>query len=288
MDAEILEKYLRAGKIASSAIEYGKSIIKVGERTEKIADEIDNFIISKGGKPAFPVNLSRNEEAAHYSPGFNDDRRISNNDIIKLDLGVHIDGYIADTAISIDMSGKNEKLLNASRHALENVARNLRPGITLNDIGEIIENSINFFNYKPIYNLTGHQLDRYILHTGMSFPNYPSGEKDIVKNGMAFAIEPFATDGMGLIKEGKFGNILMLMDEKEFPEVYEKYLSLPFSVRWVYRDFSQPEKIMEKLMNSRKVKKFGILVEKKHGNVSQHEHTFVIFNDRIYITTLLK
>jgi len=288
MDTDVLDKYLKAGEIASLAIEFGKGIINIGEKYENIAEEIENFIISKGGYPAFPVNLSRNDEAAHYTPGYNDDRRVENKDIIKLDLGVHIDGYIADTAITIDIGKNHEKLINASKSALENVSKNIRPGISINDIGGIIEKSIMFFNLKPIYNLTGHQLDKYTLHTGLSFPNYPSGEYEIVKNNMAFAIEPFATDGSGFIKEGKFGNIMMLKNEEEFPEIYEKYKTLPFSVRWIYRDFSNPENLLEKLKNSKNVVKFGILIEKRHGLVSQHEHTFVISNDKVYITTLYK
>ncbi|MGC8619830.1 MAG: type II methionyl aminopeptidase [Thermoplasmata archaeon] len=287
MNQNEIENYLKAGKIAAEAIKFGIGIISEGKKAEDVADEIENFIIKNNAALAFPVNLSVNDEAAHYSPGYKDDRIFRKNDIIKLDLGAHIDGYIADTAITFQVGNNDSSLINASRDALNNVIKEIRPGISIGEIGKIIENSIYQFGYKPIYNLTGHQLKQYILHAGISIPNYDDGNSTRIDAGMAFAIEPFATDGAGFVKEGKFGNIMQII--REDPDnrvVYEKYRTLPFCTRWIYKDFSNSEKLINSLMTNKNVYKFPILKEKKRGMVTQFEHTFVVTSDKVYVTTM--
>ncbi|MGC8662940.1 MAG: type II methionyl aminopeptidase [Thermoplasmata archaeon] len=289
MDQNEIENYIKAGKIAANAIRLGLSIIREGEKAEKIADEIEYYIMKNNAGLAFPVNLSINDEAAHYSPEIDDDRVFKKNDIVKLDLGAHIEGYIADTAVTLQV-GMDEKsaLLKASEDALKNVIKAVRPGISLGEIGRIIENSIYQYGFKPIYNLTGHQLKKYILHAGISIPNYDDGNIKKIDAGMAFAIEPFATEGVGFVKEGKFGNIMQIISEDyENKDVFEKYRTLPFCTRWIYRDFSNPKEVIDKLLNNKNVYKFPILKEKKKGMVSQFEHTFVVTSNEVYVTTFI-
>lgn len=90
------EKIMKAGKIASETREYARTIIKKGYLLLEIAEKIESKIIELGAKPAFPVNLSINEIAAHYTPSYDDEKTAQG--LIKIDLGVHIDGWIADTA----------------------------------------------------------------------------------------------------------------------------------------------------------------------------------------------
>lgn len=288
LDEQEIENYLKAGKIARNAIKYGISLLKEEERAEDVADEVENFILKNGAGLAFPVNLSVNDEAAHYTPDRNDPRKFNRNDVVKLDLGAHIDGYIADTAVTVEI-GKDyaSNLSKASETALKNVTNSMRPGLRIGEIGKIIENSINFFGFRPIYNLTGHQLKKYELHAGLSIPNYDDGTLTPVEVGMAFAIEPFATDGLGLVKEGRFGNIMQVIRASDdIKDVFDKYRTLPFCTRWIYRDFSSPQNIIDKLLNSKNVYKFPVLKEKKRGFVSQFEHTFVITGDHVYVTTI--
>ncbi|MFP3317670.1 MAG: type II methionyl aminopeptidase [Thermoplasmata archaeon] len=283
-----LKKYLRAGLIASDAITYGKNLINEGVALEEVAEETEAYIIKNGAKLAFPVNLSINDEAAHYTPSRNDKRKFNKNDIVKFDLGAHIDGFIADTAVTIEVGNEMESsLLISSERALYNVVQRMRPGLRIGEIGKIIEETIKSFGFRPIYNLTGHELSRNVLHAGLSIPNYDDGSMVEVEIGMAFAIEPFSTDGSGYVKEGSFGNILQIIrDPEEFNEIYENYGMLPFSTRWIYRDFSNPENIIDKLLRSNKVYKFPILKERRKGKVAQFEHTFVITKERIYVTTM--
>ncbi len=287
MDQSEIDKYILAGKIAAEAIKIGKDLIRDGTKAEDVAEEIEGFILKKGAKLAFPVNLSVNDEAAHYTPSRNDERIFKKGDVVKLDLGAHVEGYIADTAITIEI-GDNEKksLLMASQTALRTVINSLRPGIETWELGSIIERVIESFGYKPIYNLTGHQVSKYVLHAGLSIPNYNDGSKKILYSDTAIAVEPFATEGLGFVKESRFGNIAQVLRvTDETKRIFEEYNYLPFSTRWIYRDFNDPNYIMGIVIKSKDIYRFPVLKEKRRGTVSQHEHTMLVLKDRIIVTT---
>lgn len=287
---EEVEKYIRAGTIASDAVEFGKNLIREGVSLEEVAEETEAYIMRNGAKLAFPVNISINSEAAHYTPSRNDRKKFSKNDVVKFDIGAHVDGYIADTAVTVEVGRERLSTLSiSSERALANVIQRIRPGLRIGEIGRVIEETIKSFGYRPIYNLTGHQLSRNVLHAGMSIPNYDDGQILEIESGMAFAIEPFSTDGEGYVKEGTFGNIMQIVGEcGEMAEVYEKYGNLPFATRWIYRDFSNPEKIIDRLLRSNRVYKFPVLKERRKGTVAQFEHTFVVTGEMVYVTTLRK
>ncbi len=287
MDQNELDKYVLAGKIAAEAINIGKDLIREGSKAENVAEEIEGFIFKKGAKPAFPVNLSVNDEAAHYTPSRNDSRIFKKGDVVKLDLGAHVDGYIADTAITIEIGGNDKKSLSmASQTALRTVINSIRPGIETWELGSIVERVIESFGYKPIYNLTGHQVSKFVLHAGLSIPNYNDGSKKTIYSDMAIAIEPFATEGEGFVKEFKFGNIAQILRvNDENRKIFDEYGNLPFSTRWIYRDFRDPDYIMQIVMKSNDIYRFPVLKEKRKGLVSQHEHTMLVLKDRIIVTT---
>ncbi|GFO95825.1 methionine aminopeptidase [groundwater metagenome] len=159
---EILEKYLRAGKILSEVRAETVKKVKKGATLLSVAEFTENLIREKGGQPAFPVNISRNDEAAHSTPSF-DDKSVFGKDMVKLDIGVHIDGYIADTAVTVDLSGHPE-LVKAAEKALADAIKFIHAGVNTADIGGVIEDAITSFGYKPVINLTGHGLAQYIQH----------------------------------------------------------------------------------------------------------------------------
>lgn len=290
--SDALDSYIKAGKIAKKAIEFGKTIIKEGESTFETATKIENFIIDSGGNLAFPVNLSANDEAAHYTPSFNDSRTFKKKDLIKLDLGVHINGYIADTAITVEVgSNDNDFLINASKKALENVVREIHIGMELSEIGTIIEDTIKFYEYNPIYNLTGHELSKFKLHSGKTVPNYNNKDHSKVEMGMAIAIEPFATTGVGLIKEHNFGGIDILTDPPRadtfgfYKLLYDKFNRLPFAERWL-NSIENNGRIIDWLLKNGNIYRFPILKEKKKGLVTQAEHTFIATANGMIVTTI--
>lgn len=289
MDEEEIKKYMQAGKIAADLRKFIKSYVKEGMLLTEIVKIIENKIEEKGAIPAFPPTISINEVAAHYNPSKNDETKTHG--IAKLDFGVCVDGYIADTAISIDLTKNNEhkKLIEASELALENAIKLLKKNPTLNDIGKIIQETIKSKGFSPIINLSGHSLDRYNVHAGITIPNYANGNNNHLEPG-AYAIEPFATNGEGKIYSGNYGNIYQIKEQKnprsqKSREILEyiknKYKTLPFSSNEIQDKFGPMSKLaISELEHQGIIYSHANLIEKSKGFVSQAEHTILITNER--------
>jgi len=287
------EKILQAGKIASQVIEYIRPIIKKDAPLLEIAEKIEAKIIELGGKPAFPTNLSINEISAHYSPSYNDETLAHG--LLKIDLGVHVNGWIADTAFSIDLenSEENKTLIEASEKALENAIEIIKENKSTNEIGKIIQETIESYNASSIVNLGGHGMDKYEFHTDPFIPNSNNNRNDFFEKGL-YAIEPFATFGNGKVKDGKPSGIYILTDNKnvrsqiarevlEFIE--EEYKTLPFCSRWIVKKFGTKALFgLKQLEENNNLHQFPQLVETSGKPVSQAEHT-VLINDKKIITT---
>ncbi|PIN87198.1 type II methionyl aminopeptidase [Candidatus Woesearchaeota archaeon CG10_big_fil_rev_8_21_14_0_10_44_13] len=286
---EGLENYRKAGKIAAQAIEYGRSIIKIGASLYEVCDKIESKIISLGGKLAFPTQTSLNEVAAHYCSTPDDKTVFKENDLVKLDLGVHVDGYVADTAISIDLSKdkRHEKIIKASEEALANAIKTVKPGTKIGEIGKAIQDSITKYGYAPVRNLGGHGVGRFIVHGPPSIPNIDTGDKEEIEEGMIFAIEPFASAGAGVIYERENANVFMVIGRKGVRNMItrrvlaeiDKFEGLPFTERWLVRKGVSLPKInyaLRELDNLGILRKFPPLPDKNKGLVSQAEHTVIV------------
>lgn len=292
MDEEVKEKYIEAGRIAKKAREEARSMAEPGVGLEKVAEEAEGVIREEGARPAFPVNLSLNEEAAHYTPKKNDDRELSEGDVLKIDVGAHVDGYIGDTATTLDL-GENYKLLEASKEALESALKVAGSGVDFSRVGKAIQEEIKERGFKPIKNLSGHGLGKYTQHNGESIPNVETSPGKKFESGNAYAIEPFATNGRGKVKEGKDGNIYRYKGgnarnryaRKVLKEVEEDYGSLPFASRWLSLSEGRLRMALSNLRQSDVLKSYGILKEVSNGLVSQHEHTIVVLEDETIVTT---
>lgn len=300
---EVLEKYRQAGKIAIEAKELARKIIKPGRNSYEIAQEIEGFIRNQGAKPAFPVNFSINNEAAHYSPEILDTRTVQKHDIIKVDLGAHIDGYIVDTAITINFNPELEELTEITKTALDNAIDAVKPGVSVGKLGEIVEETIVDAGYQPVRNLSGHQIKRYVLHAGVSIPNHGPGYMALPKHKMQlggiYAIEPFASNGVGEIVNGKKTNIFRVIRKpktKEDAVILAKYFDevgvLPFSTRFVFDESTGQQgkeeivKDVRKLIRKGMVMGYPVLIEvDQNAMVSQHEHTVIVTKNGCEILT---
>ena len=296
-DEKALELLRKAGKIAAKARDLGAKEIKPGAKVYDVCEFAEKIIIEEGAKPAFPCNLSINVEAAHYSPLINDTKIIPEGAVVKLDVGAHIDGYITDTAVTVVLDEKYQRLAEAARDALEAAIANMRPGVSLGDIGKTIERVIKAYGFKPIRNLGGHLIRRYELHAGVSVPNiYERGLGRVIE-GNIYAIEPFATNGDGEVIEGKEVTIYSIRslnvknltdDEKKFlDEIYKKANMLPFNERW-FKDLGEPEYIRQMfktLVRRGALHPYPILLEVGKGIVSQFEHTVLITKDGAEVLT---
>lgn len=285
--------WIQAGKIAAEVREWSKQLFKPGAKLLDIANQIENKIREKGALPAFPVNLSLNEAAAHYTP-VKDDTIILKDQIIKVDIGVCYEGAIGDTAYTIDLSGKYSKLVEASEKALENAAKVLKIGTPIGEIGKIIEETILSYGFEPVRNLSGHGMALYTIHTSPSLPNYNTEEKTKLEKGMIIALEPFATTGIGRIKDSGEVVIYEFIEHKpvrspiarEILREIESMPEVPFARRWLDEKFGTNKVTMalQLLKANGNIAGHPMLVEVEKGIVSQAEHTYLIEENVICLT----
>lgn len=299
MDEEVYEKYIRAGKIASQAREYGAKLIKPGISFLEVCEKVESKIKELGAELSFPTNIAINNIAAHFSPKYDDKHVFKKGDLVKLDVGTHIDGYIADTAMTVELeTSKHTDLIKASSEALDVAIKNMKPGIKLSEIGKKVQQKISSFDFKPIDNLTGHGLKRYVLHSGLAVPsvhditNISKPHVDDV-----IAIEPFATDGKGHVISGNGSNIYrcnkslrsrLIRDKKSkimFHRYKKRFDNLPFAHRWAEKYFKNSDNILRKLSFLGYINHYPQLLEQKNGIVSQREHTVIITENGCEVTT---
>jgi methionyl aminopeptidase len=279
------KKIILAGKIAQDVKRYIKPFVKKGIPLLELAEKIEAKINELGGKPAFPTNLSINEIAAHYTPSYNDETLAHG--LIKVDFGVSIDGWASDTSFSVDLenSKENKKLIEASEKALEEAEKTIRKNVSLNEIGKAIQKAIESYGFSPIINLSGHQIEQYNLHAGLSIPNIDDKRETTIESGL-YAIEPFATNGSGRVKDGKPSGIYSLIDDKNIRNpnareilgyIAEEYNQLPFCSRWLVKKFGTKALIsLSQLEQNGNLHQYAQLVEAEKGIVAQTENTILI------------
>ena len=294
---EKIEKLVKAGKIAQQVKKEVLGLIKPGASLYEIAEFVEKRIIELGGKPAFPCNLSINEIAAHYTPYIEDKTILNEGDYLKVDLGIHIDGYIADTAFTVRVGVDDDDLIEASKEALENAISIIKAGVRISEIGKVIEETIRGYGFNPIVNLSGHVIERYKLHTGISIPNiYRPHDNYVLKEGDIVAIEPFATTGAGQVIETPPTLIYMYIRDRpvRLPQarnllkhVKNNFSTLPFAYRWVQKLMPETQLKLALIQLEKAGALYGypILKEIRGGLVSQAEHTVVVEKDGVLITT---
>jgi len=276
---EELPRWREAARIASRARDLGLSLVVPGARRRDVADRIEAFIRSQGAEPAFPTNLSTNDEAAHYTPAPDDGGTFAVGDLVKVDVGAHLDGAIADTADTVEVgdSHRYENLIRAAREGLRAGIAEVRAGVEIERIGRAVAGAIRARGFKPIVDLTGHSIERYLLHAGKSIPNVPDHASGTLAEGEIIAIEPFATNGLGSIGNGPFGNILRFRadpgpSDPVLARLYGRFRTLPFATRWA----DAPDE-REALRRARRtLQAYPVFVERGHGWVAQAEHTVLV------------
>ncbi len=280
----MLEKYEKAGRIASEVLDYAESLVKKGFDLLRVAEMTERKIADLGGSPAFPVNLSVNEVAAHYTPEKNDRLTVSEDDYLKIDVGVHVDGYIADTARTVVLSGRDD-LVKCAEKMLSEAIRVFVPGTRLREVGAVIESVASDFGFSPVRNLTGHGLSRFDLHSGTTVPNFAGGSERELTEGEVYAIEPFVTTGSGWVKDTEKVSIFKYMKDVpcRLPEARrilrmarEDFHGLPFARRWLNFPKTVTDISLRHLVSSGALHPYYILKEVSGAPVAQAEHTVVV------------
>jgi methionyl aminopeptidase len=290
MEPDVLEKYRKAGRIVAKVCEQARARVEVGVPLLELAELVEGSIREQGAEPAFPCNISLDRIAAHYTPSPGDESVLGEN-MVKLDIGVHVDGYIADAALTVDLSGHPE-MVEASRAALDAAIELISPGASAGDIGSAIERAISGYGFRPVYNLTGHGLQRYISHGEPTIPNRAAERAPVLKVGDVIAIEPFATDGRGRIAEGPVTEIFGFAAQRPvrapearalLKEIQERYRTLPFARRWLGGE--RVDYALTHLLKSGIIRRYPILWEMEGALVSQAEHTVIVMEDGCEVTT---
>ena len=298
LDEEALEKYRFSGRILRETRQVMKDFVKEGMPVIEICEKAEAFIREKGGRPAFPCNVSINEVAAHYTSPPEDKKRIPKDSIVKLDMGVQVDGYVTDTAVSISFHNEYNNLVDTVEQALGQVIDIIHPGMKTSEIGSMVERTIKSRGFKPISNLTGHDVGRYIIHAGTSIPNVSHVSFSRIKLGKVYAIEPFVTlsEAIGRVINGEEMTIFRLRKHKSLKNPHSRQLlkaiksnfkTLPFAERWIHDKIPKEHyrKAFQELLTSKALMGYPTFVEASGKPVAQAEHSVLMVKDGCEVLT---
>ena len=296
MEQAALESFRKAGRIASECREWAKENIQPGVTIRSVLETIEDRIRERGGAPGFPAQSSRNFVAAHYCSSPEDEQVYEEGDCVKVDIGVHVDGYIADTAATGDLS-KDKRwtpLIESARSALSAAILTIRDGVPVGDLGGAIERTITKAGFQPVRNLTGHGLARWKVHTSPQIPNYAERGGGTLRSGMVFAIEPFASTGRGYIREAGKAEVFMLvrppvkakgLDRDVLKEI-ESWRGLPIARRYFnHLNREAVEDTLAKLARQGSLVRYPPLVEDEGVMVAQYEHSIYLGPQGVEVLT---
>lgn len=294
MDPDVRSWLREAGRVSREAKERGAEMVSDGVLLLDVAEEIEGVMRRRGLRPAFPTCISIDHIAAHYSPTHDDTLRFRRGNVVKLDLGAHKDGWVADTAITVEVGTRNwMRLIQASELALQTAIEAVRPGVETRFLGEGIRRAIESHGYKPIRNLTGHTIERYVLHAGKSVPNIPHGH-DTLEEGEVVAIEPFSSSGAGEVDGRRTGNIYRVLRTKPLKDVAlneflgqlaTEFHTLPFAERWAHALNPKAPALLNQLLRAGAVMTYPALLDVGGGIVAQTEHTMIVAASGADVTT---
>ena len=297
-DEDALAKLRVSGRILRETREEIKEFVRENMPIIEICERAENLIRKKGGKPAFPCNVSINEIAAHYTSPPDDTKRVPEKAIVKVDIGAHVDGYVTDTAVTVCFDPEYDSLVETAERALEKAVESICAGMSTSKLGTIIESTIKSRGFKPISNLTGHSVGRYLVHAGTSLPNVSQIFSSKIKVGVAYAIEPFVTvsNAVGKVEDEAESTIFRFVKSRPQKNPYAKTLSkyieenfrtLPFAERWLQGvvPAEHYKEAFRQILKSKAIMDYPIFVEASRKPVAQAEHTVLIVEDgRVVLT----
>lgn len=291
------EKLKEVGKVSYEALLYAKGLVKAGATVRDICEKAEGFMREKGMVPGFPVNVSINQNAAHYTAAINDTIAFSEKDLVKIDLGARSGDALGDCALSVDLSGKNAQLVDIANETLEAALSLVKAGRKVNEIGRAVEEITKKMKLNPIRNLGGHAIEKEELHASIFIPNFDNGDTTELEEGQVISIETFITDGVGYVVDTnnvqifqKLGDANPRTEEARrlAASIDKNYLTYPFAVRWLSKEFPSEfgiRKALNELNSLGILESFPTLVEKSNGMVAQSEKELIVEKDSCTIVT---
>jgi methionyl aminopeptidase len=242
--------------------------------------------------------VSINEVAAHYTSPPDDKSIVPSGALVKVDIGVHVDGYIADTAVTVCLDREYDNLVVAAEDALKTGVKTIRPGLFTSQFGSAIQKTIESHGLKPVANLTGHQVARYVIHAGRSLPNVTHISTNRVVANEVYAIEPFVTqkDAAGRVGSGRDAYIFRFLKQKTLRNeharklcifIIENFRTLPFAERWLLNvvPSDKHKAAFSELLSSKTLTAYPIFVEVSGKPVAQAEHSVLVTKDGCEVLT---
>lgn len=295
MNEKYKKDFIHAGALAKEVRAFGKNLIKKGASYNGVIRQIYQKIADLGARAAFPPQIALNDVAAHFLPQPDEDI-IFNDEVIKLDVGICYNGAIGDCAVSIDLSGKNQMLIDAVEDALRCAELSIQVGQPIREIGKIIEDRIASYGLTSIKNLAGHGLGFYKIHMPPMIPNYHDKSTGVIKAGMTFAIEPFATNGKGFIYVADNPTIFSYVKHapmqgeivRTLVNNMKTFNGLPFSIHDVMGNYplKDVKDVLAELIQLGSIAGYPPLVEQEHGLVAQAENSVLVDSQgKVFITT---
>lgn len=293
-DIKVLEKI---GKETHEVLGLAREMVKPGVKLLDVAKKVERIVDDKNLQFAFPINLSINQNAAHYTPSYNDDLVFGEKDVVKVDIGLRMGDVLTDSAITVDLSNRSPKLIQATQEALEAALATVKAGRKVGEIGNAVGEVAKKHGVNPVKNLGGHGISEGELHANYFIPNFDNGDETEIEEGDLLAIEVFFTDGEGHVVNGEFNQIY-----QKYPGVFTRsnemrsisdfidtnYGTYPFALRWLVDNMGSEFKVraaLNEMARQSALESFPVLVERKKGTVVQFEHTVVVEKDGCKIIT---
>ena len=304
-----IESMRKAGECHKQIRKYAQTIIKPGIKLIDMVQKIENMLrfitnqhLIECGQ-AFPTGCSLNNVAAHYTPNKGDETILKYEDVMKLDFGTQMNGYIIDCAFTVAFDPTYDNLLKASKEATQEGIKNAGIDVRLGELGGIIGEILNSYEVeikgkthkiKAIKDLCGHTMERFKIHGGKSVPLYrdDSSETSNIKmeEGELYAIETFATTGSGNTHEKHpwshfmknpdvFNNVKIKASQPKslFKYIDEHFSTMAFCPRWLEESgYTGIDKSLKYLCDHNLVEPYPPLADIEGCYTSQFEHSFML------------
>jgi methionyl aminopeptidase len=268
LNSDFLSDYRQAAEAHRQVRQWAQKNIKPGQTLTEIADGIEDSVrrlvghdgLTEGDSlkagMGFPLGLNLDEIAAHFSPNAGNKTVLQQSNVMKVDIGIHINGRIVDSAFTMAFDPMYDNLLAAVKDACHTGVRESGIDVRLGELGGYIQETmesyeveINGTTYpvKPIRGLTGHTILPYSIHGTKNVPSVKTNDTTKIEEGDVFAIEPFGSTGNGRVyDQGEVSHYalrsdapnvdLRLSSAKSLLSVIKKNFStLPFSRRYLDR-----------------------------------------------------
>jgi methionyl aminopeptidase len=294
-----LEAYRRGGQIISQLRKTVPTFVHEGGLVRELCERVEAEILAMGGQPAFPCNVGINEVAAHYTSPWDDASVLPRDSVVKVDFGVHIDGYVNDSAVTVSLNPVYRSMIEVAEEALRSGVQMVAHGVRFSDVGGQIQKVIAQYGCRPIRNLTGHKVERYTIHAGKSVPNVAGPAPGRFEVGEVYAIEPFVTvrEAAGRVEDADQAFIYRAVRDrgvrseaarKIVEYVRRTYRTLPFASRWLYSSLGKNvvEDGFSETLKTKCISGYPVLIEASGKVVTQAEHTLIVKENGCEVLTI--